>query len=158
MSERVVDALEIVEIDEKQSDAAAVPRGARQCVTGLFLELHAVGELGQRIEARLTLEPRGQQLFAANIVKRVPGRDREPEQGNGDDERKRLARLSGRNGLDEIDRYIHLDRAEQLMLFPLFTARDVRVGTHRYRFRPHLVVVVAIHARCARRRVSTQVA
>ncbi len=50
--ERVVDELEVVEVDEQQRDRALAPPRARDRGAHARLELRAVGEPGQRVEER----------------------------------------------------------------------------------------------------------
>ena len=49
MSERIVDDLEVVEIDEQHGDLGPASRLARQRPFDVIAEEHAIGEPGQRI-------------------------------------------------------------------------------------------------------------
>ena len=53
MSERVIDVLEAVEIDQQQRDAAGLAGRVGQCVLETRMQQAAIGQPGQRIVQRL---------------------------------------------------------------------------------------------------------
>ena len=56
VAERVVDALEVVDVEEDHRDARAALRAARQREVDVLSEQRAVGEVGQRVVVRLMRE------------------------------------------------------------------------------------------------------
>ena len=52
MPERVVDLLEIIDIHVEQAKRLAGPAGTGDAALQEMLKLHAIGDLGQRIDAR----------------------------------------------------------------------------------------------------------